>query len=487
MRPLLARAWPVLPLLAALAYALLQPRLTPDPTLADVVPPGAVVTARYRGMATLDRLWCFGRVPDARPSEDLADRHNVPGLPGVDRAGAFHWVLLPRDQRPDPSLLILPVSDAKALRARYDLRDGALDPSRALRRYAKHLELRGSWAALAYDRDAVRRLGGGGLTLEDRGEDFGLALDVPGAVDLTLAQGREAPWRGIVEALGGTPASAEVRVDPATGLRTLAYPFGRITRVKEAWQEARLWAWAQPARIEAELLPRDPALRAALARALASSASSPQALEAPAVSADSDSRTRPCAWLAVPQAAGVHALACLLEACGAQLPEGLQAGLQPGADGPGLEAWAYEDLGAPTWTVALRSLPAQHALHAQLLRPLLAVAAPTPGAAPAPGAPPATATAEALAGDGTLWLGAEARARARADGPRAQPRAAGAAAALPAGRVLLAQLRLGAGPALALLGPALQTGGLLSALGPGPLDAALRTDGRVVYVTLTRP
>lgn len=480
MLRLLARAWPLLPLLAALAYAGLAPRLAPVPTLADVVPPGAVVTARYRGMATLDRLWCFGRAPDARPSEDLGDRHNVPGLPGVDRSGCFHWVLLPRDERPDPSLLILPLSDGDALRARYDLRDGALDESRALRRYAKHLAVRGPWAALAYDRDAVRRLGGGGLTLPDRGEDFGLALDVPGAVDLTLAQGREPPWRGIVEALGGTPAQAEVRVDPATGQRTLAYPSGRLPRVKQAWQEARLWAWLAPARIEAELLPRDPALLAALAGAVQPGASAPQALEAPAVGDGGTRPTQPSAWLAVPQAAGVHALACLLEACGAALPEGLVSGLASAPAGEGLEACAFEGLGSPAWTLALRSPPAQHALHALLLRPLLAATLPAT-------APSGARAAEALGSDGTLWLGPEAAQRARSGGPPAQPRATGAAAAQPAGRVLLAQLRLGSSTALSLLGPALQTGGLLSALGPGPLDVALRTDGRVVYVTLTRP
>ncbi len=479
----LARAWPLLPLALALAYVALRPRLATAPALADVVPPGAVVTARWRTLPMLDRLWCFGRVPDARPSEDLADRHNLPGFPGVDRDGAFHWVLLPRDQRPDPSLLIVPVSDEQALRARYDLRDGALDETRALRRYAKHLEVRGPWAALAWDRDAVRRLGGGGLTLEDRGEDFALALDVPGAVDLTLAQAREQPWRGIVETLGGTPASAEYRLDPATGIRTLAYPFGRIVRLKPAWSTARLWAWVQPARIEVELVARNPARRAALAAAAAAGARGPQVLEAPAVAQDAASRVQPSAWLVVPHAQGVAALAALLEACGAALPEGLAQGLASGTfaagiaggtageAGGGLEAFAFDNAGAPTWTLALRSTGAQATQHARLLALLL----------PSTPAPPVPGT------EGVIWLGPEAAGRARGTSPAAQPRVAGAAAAQPPGRVLLAQARMGAAQVMGLLGPALQSGGVLSALGPGALDAALRTDGERVFVTLTRP
>jgi hypothetical protein len=238
----------VLPLALALLYAVAYPLVAPRPSLESVVPQAAVLTARYRGLAQLDALWCFGRSADVRPSEDLAERHNLPGLPGVDRSGHVHWVLLPLSGRADPTLLILPVSDAEALEDRFLLRDGPQDPARLLRRHAKHLEQRGDYAALAWDREAARQLGTGGLTLEDRGEDFGLAIDVRGAVELALSQADTPPWRGILEALGAEPSRAAGGTDARTGKRSLVFPFGRAPRVAEAWSSARLWAYAEAGR-----------------------------------------------------------------------------------------------------------------------------------------------------------------------------------------------------------------------------------------------
>ena len=479
MRRIPSWAYLVLPLALALLYTAAYPLVAPRPTLESVVPRAAVVTARYRGLAQLDLLWCFGRDGQARPSEDLAERHNLPGLPGVDRSGFVHWVLLPLSGRADPTLLILPVSDAGALEKRFELRDGPQDPARLLRRHAKHLERRGDYAALAWDLEAARQLGSGGLTLEDRGEDFGLAIDVQGAVELALSQAGAEPWRAILEALGGEPSRVVGGVDAQTGMRSLVFPFGRAPQVAEAWRTARLWAYAQRQEIEIELEPAQEALRALLARAAGG----------PAGEAHVGMPAGQQAWLYLPSSAAFQATAGILAAAGVALPEQLPA---PSGEGY-IEVRALANLNETrALTLEISAAGAHDAAFAALLGPLPGAGESLPLAA---GAAPLTlgstrAGASAPAGqlarsaDGArLYLGADAERLARA---AALAPGGGPPLLLDARQgALLAYGGLSAERALSILGPALQTGGLLSALGLGALRVVVTTDGRLVRVRLT--
>lgn len=480
MRRIPSWAYLVLPLALALLYAVAYPLVAPRPTLESVVPRAAVLTARYRGLAQLDLLWCFGRDGQVRPSEDLAERHNLPGLPGVDRSGHIHWVLLPLSGRTDPTLLILPVSDAEALEQRFELRDGPQDPARLLRRHAKHLQRRGDFAALAWDLEAARQLGSGGLTLEDRGEEFGLAVDVKGAIELALAQVGSEPWRSIVEALGGEPARVTGGVDQHTGRRGLVFPFGRAPQVAEAWRTARLWAYAQRQEIEIELEPAQPTLRALLARAAAG----------PAGEARVGLRTGQQAWLFVPSSAAFEATAGILAAAGVALPE-----LTAPAGEAHIEVRALSNLNETrAWTLEISAGSAHEASLAALLGSLPAAGESLPLAAGAAPLTLATTRAGAAAPAGQVARSADgARLYVGADAERLARAAVLATAGEPAAwrhdarqGALLARGELSAERALSLLGPALKTGGLFSALGPGALRVVVTTDGRLVRVRLTR-
>jgi hypothetical protein len=483
MRRLPPWALALVPLTVGALYALAHPLFAPRPDLEDVVPGAAVLTARYRGLAGLDALWCFGRQPGVRPSEDLADRHNLPGFAGVDPSGAFHWVLLPRSGRADATLLIVPVADAERLRARFELRDGALDASRAYRRHAKQLEIRGSFAALAWDRDVARRLGEGGLTLADRGEDFGLALDVSGALALALTQPAVEPWRGILEALGAEPAKATLGTDRTSGLRAIVFPFGRAERVADAWSTARLWAWSKEQRIEVELEPKSAALRALLARV------PPARVEqGPALAAGPGARAAEAVvW--IPGREAFAALALALSGAGVDLPEGL-----PPAAGDGeLYVRAFASPADPdAWTLEVWDpMQAYDAPLGALIGPLPEPGASLPlaaGAAPVtvattrrPHVSPAGTVSRSATGE-RLLIGADAQGHAQAEAHGAGPEVLEPAPTT--GRGVLAVARLNAQRALALLGPALQPGGLFAALGLGELRVLITTDGQRVFVTL---
>lgn len=472
----------LLPLVLGALYALAWPLFAPRPALQDVVPRAAVVTARYRGVEGLDALWCFGRQTGVRPSEDLAERHNLPGLAGVDPSGHFHWVLLPRSGRADPTLWIVPVADAGRLRARFELRDGALDASHAYRRHAKQLEIRGSFAALGWDRDVARRLGEGGLTLADRGEDFGLAIDVPGTVALALTQPAVEPWRGILEALGAEPAKAGMSVDRETGLRAIVFPFGRIERVAKAWSTARLWAWSKERRVEIELEPREPGLLRLLSRVPAA-AGGLGALSA------GPGPTAPQAWLHVAGPEAFAALVAALAAAGVDLPAELEAVTGAGA----LEVRAFANRADPlSWSLEIAAATGYDAALASLLGPLPAPGLSLPLAAGEAPVTVATLRRPHLAPAGHLSrsvdgarvvVGADAEAIAQATpAPRGEP----LDPALPAGQRLLAVGALETERVLSLLGPAVQPGGIFAVLGPGALRVVVATDGARLFVRIER-
>src|SRR5262245_26857707 len=126
------------PLGAALLYAGAHAFLAPRPTLEDLVPRAAVITLRFRGVEALEEHWPFEILGEGRASEVMAAERDVPGLPGVDRAGPIHVVFLAREARPDPSVVIFRLSDAHAFQDRFEGRDRADDDPRALDRHAQN-------------------------------------------------------------------------------------------------------------------------------------------------------------------------------------------------------------------------------------------------------------------------------------------------------------------------------------------------------------
>lgn len=480
MRRLSPALWILAPLAAGLVYAGGHALFAPQPTLADVVPKAAVITARFRGLAALDELWFFPRAGDVRPSEFLSAQRNLPGLAGVAPGGPVHFVLLPARGRPDPSLLILPVEDADALRARYEGRDLPEAAARGLERNPHQLEIRGDHAALAWDREIVRHLGEGGVTLDDRGEDMGLALDVPGALLLALTLGGESPWRPLLEALGARPAETTFQADAATGVRRPVYPAGRTPRVGAAWRTARLWAWRARGEVQIELAPADPALTSLLGAVLT------------APTTPVHGRAGAAATLEIPSSAARRALQAILEAAGLDVPPPTKP---PHDDTPGIAVTAWPNQGtAHAWTLALEpfggtSLPSLGDLLGDTMKPGEARDF-APGALPVTIhdrrggmlSPAAKLLRPKSPDDQRLLLGAEAEARAQSVPPPAPP----LALPLASGEAVIARLSLSAPAAAGLLGGALPKGGLLHVLEGGPLEALLSTDGTLVKLRLVR-
>lgn len=474
--------WVLAPLALALLYTAAHALLAPRPGVDDVVPGEAVVTVRFRGTAALDRLWFFGRPEEGRPSELLGRQRNVPGLAGVNPTGAIHFVLLPRGGRADNTLAIFPLQDADAFRDAFEGRaEEALGRPR-LERNAQELEIHGRFAAVAWDRDIVRRLGEGGLTCEDRGEDLALAVDVPQTAALALLSAGGQPWQPLVLALGAEPARAVMGSDAATGQRKAEFPAGRVPLVASTWRTARLWAYLERRALEAEL---EPAPASALARLLEQAAAEPPA---PLGAAPREA----LAWFEIPGGAARLALTEALRGAGVRLPPlpGIGAGgAFSGFALPNLEngrSWTWVLSGQAATleglTPLLGPLPAPGAAQ-----DLEAGAAPftlsdTRGSGPAPKAVLLRADWPPPGGP-ALLLGLDALRHAarlplldRAPGPEPAPE--------PDGWRLLARLGVSAERAPDLLGGALSPGGLLAVLDGGPLEGEVATDGRRLRVRL---
>lgn len=487
MRRHLRRAWFLLPLAAALVYAAAHALLARRPSVADVVPREALLTARFRGVEMLDRLWFLGRPSEGRVSESIGRQRNVPGWDGVNRAGPLHLVLVPQALRPDNTLFVFPLQDADAFRAAFD---GLLDDAgrtRRLERQAQHLEVHGDFAGVAWDRGLVRHLGEGGLTCAERGEDLALAVDVPAFATLAVGSARNQPFRGLLEALGAEPHKAVLQVDAATGQRRADVPVGRLPRVAAAYRTARLWVWSDARRLEAQL---EPVPEGVLARRLAAAAARPAPVfqGAPAEA---------LAWFEVPDRAALAALAEGLADAGVRLPDLPDLARLPA--GAGLRGWMLENAGeGNAWTLAVEAEPE-----------VLAALAPLADGLPAPGTPRrvpaerAPLTRSNLRGDlrppeadlllvpapaadrQVLLLGADAlrhAARLALSGPPVAP------SPWPepedGGEPLRVLARFGVSAARApdLLAEALTAGGLLHALAGGALEGEVATDGRVLRI-----
>jgi hypothetical protein len=480
-----AALWILAPLVLALLYAVAHPLFarTPDPS--NVVPEEAVLAHRFRDLATVDRAFgWYGRPDPARWSGRIADRigalRNVPGLVGVDRSAPFHWVLLPREGRPDPTMAIFTLADEDAFRAAFE------DP-RTLElghvRQAQHMEVRGRYAAVAWDGEAARRIGTGGLSIEDRGEDHALVADVPATLRHALHAPAEDPWRAMLAALGYAADGPRVVTagDAPIGLGVSA---GRVPRVMNAWSTLRAWFFDREGRVTVEVRPADAGIREALEAVPAAAGWQPPGVP-----------PRAKAWLWIPSIASRTAVARVLHGAGVDLPEALRAPAPGAAEPSGLFLWAEIAVEAVhAWTIGVAgprgSVPDLSPWIAGWPGGEEGIDLP-PGAAPlvvydAASKRPVPAAHAVLRRVDSLDLAAV--------GPEATTLlptfSAGTALAVPAppaaGWRLVAAFHLDEPRAQKVLRQELDPHGLLAALGGGAIDGAAWTDGTTLRVDLRR-
>jgi len=495
-----AAVWILAPLAIGLLYALGYALLAPKPTLADLPPSDAILVQRFRNLAMLDRASFGARGPGVRSARDrIAAARNVPGLPGVDHTGPVHMILMPRTRRTDSTMAVFRVEDAEAFEKAFNRSDFI---ERDLVRHAQHLVRRGPWAAVAPNRDDARRIGKGGITAADLGEDQSLAADVPRLVDHALSLARSYPWRSILRTLGVQVDALYTREDEQTGapVPVLAGD-DRLAQIRSTWAEARLWAWFEPGKMRVELVPQAGAMADALADAFEHHRPlDGRPASAPHAPADSE------VWARVSDHRAVGLTARLLRACGVRLLPELQeteAARDPlgglGGDAPdGVLIWGVPVRGsghALTIGVASRTLPILSAFlpmpaDGAVSVPLAKGAAPlTLGATRAGLEAPAGTVEISRGADGLDVLAFGAGARGAIDGMRSHLAAGldsrdvgGAAAhADPAFRVFAAFF-LKQGRAVHILGGALEPGGFLAALALGDIRGTLSTDGKRVRV-----
>jgi hypothetical protein len=483
-----AALWILLPLAASLLYAAVHPLFAARPDLTDLVPGEAVVTVRYRDLAALNRLWLRGAASEV-PADRLGPSRNLPGLAGVDTARPIHLVLLPRDRRHDPSLVIFPVADADALARRF------VDPdyfvTKGHVRHAQYLELAGGFAAIGGDREAVRHLGEGGLTAADLGEDLAVAVRVPEALRYAALDPTESPWGEILEALGVDPRAAKPVADE-TGRAggALELPAGRVPRVASAWRTARLWAFGTQRRVLVELEPAPGALARRLDALARSAPGDAPRLPAPPVRAQ--------AWILAPGAEERAALVTALHDAGTDFPAPALAALTETTVPGGLLAFADPSPGTGyAWTLGFAAprdaLPDLSSFFADGLpafgarREIAAGAAPLTVPEPGGGTPSPPATLLRARGEAfdVLLVGATAaESLARFETERAAGRTAEPPPRPEAPWRLVAAFGLSEARARQILGDQLKDGGLLYPLAGGDVEGAILTDGKVLRLEI---
>ena len=495
MRRLLPALLILGPFLLALLYAWLYRVAAPTPTLETVVPKRAIYVQRYRDVEALDET--FFRHPDdpTSPAERIAETLNIPGFPGLDRRRPIHLVFLPRGARPDSTMFILPLVREEALRARFEDPDFFLERGHV--RYAKHLAVRGDFAAIGGDPDAVEHLGEGGLTAEPLGETFAIAVDVPALVEYAAQVPWEEPWASILGAYGVGPDAIEAR-DGAVIVTSDA-----LTRIRGAWRTARLWSFVEEGRLRIELEPAPGPLADALAALARAPATPPSPDLAPVPRAQ--------AWIQLPGAVERALFARALYDAGLTYPSTAPgAGDGPGSwadprQGGGLLLWASAAVGhGYAWTIGVAGPRGALSDVAAFLpgRPALGggeagLAADIPvaeGVLPLTVAdlgldrtsPPGRIVAWSTPSLDVVLVGPDPE-QARADLERglaeAATRAGPAAPEAPWRRV--ARFGLSAARAKSLLGKELQRGGLLAGLASGAIQGEVTTDGRVLRLEAT--
>jgi hypothetical protein len=497
-----AWVWILLPVTTGLLYALGYAVLAPTPTLATLPPEDAILVQRFRNLQALDEASFGPRGNGIRAPRDLiAGARNLEGLPGVDPTGPIHMILMPRTTRPDSSMAVFRAEDADALAAAFHRSDFI---ARDLTRHAQHLVHRGDWAAIAPNRDDARRIGTGGITAADLGEDQALAADIPRLVDHALSLARQYPWRSILEVLGVRADALYTRTDEATGaaLPVLAGD-ERLEILRTTWAEGRMWAWFEPGRVRVELTPQP----GPVADALRGVHALPADLDADPTAGPPHAPGGAEIEVRIGGGGAVALSALVLRACGVPFPT------PAGGDDPwgGLSAPDSAPDGLLLWAEPARG--SAHAisigLAAKTLPPLEGfLPMPPVGASevplPADQAALTLGTSEAglAAPAGTIVRGSApgdldvvafgAGARGVLENLRAHRSAAIEPAPVPgapaaeAGFRLFARFRIAAARAHLLLGRALEPGGFLAALDGGDLHGTLSTDGRVLRLETWR-
>jgi len=496
-----APVWMLAPLAIGLLYAAGYALLAPTPTPADLPPEDAILVHRMRGLDMLDLTSPGPRAPGLQaPREVLGLERNNVGLVGVDHEAWVHLILMPRTLGLDSTMAVFRLKDKDAFEREF-MRTDFLE--RGLIRHAQHLTIQGDYAAVGPNRDATRRLGTGGITCADLGEDWSMAAHIPALVDHSVLLARQYPWRDILIALGIDVDSAGLRRDPRDGSLQMFLPGDRrLQRVHDSWKTIRLWAWHNEKKLRVDL---EPTPGSDLVDALGAL---PTAVEVTHED-ESNPRTAPLpppdaqAWIHMPW--GVHraALARLLLACGVHFLEE-QDGADPlgglGATTPrgGLLAWAERGVGtgyAMTVGVAgevpdlgpFLPLPAAGASSA----PLPAGAAPLSvgDTTTEREVPPGTVERRKAGGVDVLTFGpsakeaAEGYVSAAAAGTPAFPKFADPwpateAAARPVARFFLNERR-----AEKVLGRALQPGGFLAMLRGGDIHGKVELVDGVVRLS----
>jgi hypothetical protein len=467
----LRRAWPLLPLAAGILYAVAWPLVRRDPALSDLVPADAIATERFKDLATFDRVKTGSLTAPgtAAPSAVVGASVNLPGLAGIDRHRPLVGALLAPEHRFASTLWILPV-------AREDVVTKTFSDPDLEERHAGWLEVRGEHALVGVDRAAVRLAAGrGGAWPEERGEDFARAADWPRLVDHAVRNGRDPPYRAILEAIG---VDVERALPRAGEPIAEAVSWGRLPRVRDAWTKVSLHGWADRVRVEAVATPDGE-----LARALEAARTAPEEGLPPAPPPFVTGPT-----LRVFGAAASRALVLALRDAGVRFPE--TASLDDVTAGAPLSAWA--DPSGEAWTLVFagRALPSPATFG--LPDAGAGPAAPyesgrAPLTAPSGGGGPAGAVARrTVDGLSVLAIGPEADSSAAKAASALDGAATGETPSPPKGSRVLAEARLPAKEAARLLGEAIGPGGLLLPLAGGDVTVVVSTDGKAVVLDLER-
>lgn len=499
MRRIPAAAWILAPLALGLLYAAAYALLAPKPTLANLPPSEAILVHRVRGLDMLDLTSPGPRGPGQKPPREALgiERNNV-GLIGVDHEAPVHLVLMPRTLGLDSTMAIFELKDAAAFEREF-MRTDFLE--RGLIRRAQHLSIEGRYAAVGPNRDATRRLGTGGITSKDLGEDWAMAADLPRLAEHAVQLAKHYPWRSVLNAIGLDIDAARLTLDAKTKAVQAFLPGDkRLQRIHDSWRSVRLWAWHNQKKLRVDL---EPVAGSAVAKALAAL---PTAEALAAAQQDGPPPPPPSAqaWLHAPSGVHTRALAHLLLGSGVRFVEE-QDGADPlgglGKAPGGVLLWGERGVGtgyAMTLGVASRGSPL----------PDLSAFLPLPSgdatAGPLPkGAAPITVgdtTTDRKVPAGTIERRAPPGAEILTFGPSAKQAAEGFVAALAAGTLAfptesgptwetsdevrpVARFFLGQLRAQAVLGRALQPGGFLAMLSGGDIHGRVEVVDGVVRLT----
>ncbi len=489
--------WILLPAILGLLYVVGHALWAPTPQQGRLPPGSAMVTWRFKDLDAYERCAPGPRHAGAPSARDrMAQARNVPGLKGVARGRPVLEVWLPLPPLRDETLTILPVADADELRAHFN-DVGRIE--KGFLRHAQHLELRGDWAAIGADREAVRRLGEGGLSPAARGADMEIAADLPRLAAFALQRADVAPWSDILAVLGVRTQDARWTQETPSQPARLEIPNAQVIgRLLDGWRSASLWAWTAEPRVEIELEPQpDSPLPSFLAAAH----------QAPAEATLPLAPARSPIALYVTSSMARRALAHVLLHLGVALTA---ASDLPGAVAELETTLASAEPAGPLLVYAERAQGTGSALNLGFVTsgPRLPDLSPLLGEMPAPGGTREIASGEAPA---TLGVANPGRARSPAGrllharvGPPEQPWTVLAMGASPetlieglrqealapasrtlageAGWTVLATWHIAQDRVPGLLGAAVEPGGLLQALAGQPLDGDILTDGRVLRI-----